>query len=79
MSIFISKEFSYQDLSTAWGRGGVCPPPPDMIRQKYPGTEWVKKIADNRTFCVVPPSSNKFSKSEKINLTEENKTILNDD
>ena len=46
---------------------------------EYPWTEWVKKISDNRTFCVVPLSSNKFSKSEKINLTEENKTILNDD
>ena len=39
------------------------------------------KVTDNRTFwkTVVPLFSNKFSKSEKINLTEGNKTISNDD
>ena len=38
------------------------------------------KVTDNRTFwkTVVPLFSNKFSKSEKINLTEENKTFSND-
>ena len=37
----------------------------------------IRKVTDNRTFwkTVVPLFSNKFSKSEKINLTEGNKTI----
>ena len=41
----------------------------------------IRKVTDNRTFwkTVVPLFSNKFSKSEKINLTEGNKTISNDD
>ena len=41
----------------------------------------VTKVTDNRTFwkTVAPLFSNKFSKSEKINLTEENKTISNYD
>ena len=38
------------------------------------------KVTDNRTFwkTVVPLFSNRFSKSQKINLTEGNKTISND-
>ena len=41
----------------------------------------IRKVTDNRAFrkTVVPLFSNKFSKSEKINLTEGNKTISNDD
>ena len=41
----------------------------------------IRKVTDNRTFwkTVVPLFSNKFSKSEKINLTEGNKTVSNDD
>ena len=41
----------------------------------------IRKVTDNRTFCktVVPLFSNKFSKSEKINLTEWNNTISQDD
>ena len=41
----------------------------------------IRKVTDNRTFwkTVVPLFSNKFSKSEKINLTEGNKTTSNDD
>ena len=41
----------------------------------------IRKVTDNPTFwkTIVPLFSNKFSKSEKINLTEENKTISNDD
>ena len=41
----------------------------------------IREVTDNKTFWknVRPPFSNKFSKSEKINLTEENKTISNDD
>ena len=40
-----------------------------------------RKVTDNRTVwkTVVPLFSNKFSNSEKINLTEGNKTISNDD
>ena len=41
----------------------------------------MRKVTDNRTFwkTVVPLFSNKFSKSEKINLSEGKKTISNDD
>ena len=41
----------------------------------------IRKNADNRTFwkTVVPLVSNKFSKSKKINLTEGNKTVSQDD
>ena len=40
----------------------------------------IRKVTDNRRFCktVVPLFSNKFSKSEKINLTEWNNTISHD-
>ena len=40
----------------------------------------IKKVTDNRIFwkTVVLLFSNKFSKSEKKNLTEGNKTISND-
>ena len=40
----------------------------------------MKKFTDNGTFWKtdVPLFSNKFSKSEKIDLTEGNKTISND-
>ena len=41
----------------------------------------IRKVTDNRTVwkTVVPRFSNKFSKNEKINLTEGNKTVPNDD
>ena len=41
----------------------------------------IRKVTDNRWFwkTVVPLFSNKFSKSEEINLREGNKTISNDD
>ena len=41
----------------------------------------IRKVTDNRKFwkTVVPLFSNKFLKSEKINLTEGNKAISNDD
>ena len=41
----------------------------------------IRKVTDNRTSwkTVVALFSNKFSKSEKINLTEGNKTMSNDD
>ena len=41
----------------------------------------IRKVTDNRTFwkTVVPLFSNKFSKSEKINLAKGNKIISNDD
>ena len=41
----------------------------------------IRKVTDNRTFSktIVPLFSNKFSKSEKIDLTEKNKTISNDE
>ena len=41
----------------------------------------IRKVTDNRRFwkTVIPIFSNKFSKSEKISLTEGNKTISNDD
>ena len=41
----------------------------------------IKKVTDNRTFwkTIVPLFSSKFSKSEKINLTEGNRKISNDD
>ena len=41
----------------------------------------IRKVTDNRTFWknVTPFFSNKISKSEKINLTEGNETISNDD
>ena len=40
----------------------------------------IRKVTDNRKFwkTAVPIFSKKLSKSEKINLTEGNKTILND-
>ena len=40
----------------------------------------IKKVTDNRTFwkTVVPLLSSKFGKSEKINWTEGNKTVSND-
>ena len=41
----------------------------------------IRKVTDNRTFwkTALPLFCNKFSKSDKINLTEGNKTISNDD
>ena len=41
----------------------------------------IRKVTDNRRFwkTVIPIFSNKCSKSEKISLTEGNKTISNDD
>ena len=40
----------------------------------------IKKLNDNQTFwkTVVLLFSNKFSRNEKINLTEENEIILSD-
>ena len=40
----------------------------------------IKKVTDNRTFwkTVVPMFSNKFSRNEKINLTEENEVVSTD-
>ena len=40
----------------------------------------IRRVTDNRTFwkTIVPLFPNKFSKSEKINLTEGNKRISND-
>ena len=43
--------------------------------------EDISKVTDNQTFwkTVLPLFSNKLSKSEKINLTEGNKAISNND
>ena len=51
------------------------------IKRTYFNNLGIRKVTDNRTFLktVIPLFSNKFSKSEKINLTEGNKTISNDD
>ena len=40
----------------------------------------IKKVTDNRTFWkfVLPLFSNKFSRNDKINLTEENEIISTD-
>ena len=50
-------------------------------KRTYFNNSDIRKVIDNRTFwkTVVPPFSNKFSKSEKINLTDGNKTVSNDD
>ena len=50
-------------------------------KRTYSNNLDIRKVTENRTFwkTAVPLFSNKFLKSEKINLTEGNKTISNDD
>ena len=50
-------------------------------KRTYSNNLDIRKVTDNQTFwkTVVRLFSNKFLKSKKINLTEGNKTISNDD
>ena len=49
-------------------------------KRTYFNNSDINKVTDNRTFwkSVVPLFFNKFSKSQKMNLTDGNKTISND-
>ena len=75
------KSRSLSDRKNYISQRNLCTKLLKSTKRTYFNNLDIRKVTDNRTFwkTVVPLFSNKFSKSEKINLTEENKTISNDD
>ena len=75
------KSRSLSDRKNYTSQRNLCKKLLKSTKRTYFNNLDIRKVTDNRTFwkTVVPLFSNKFSKSEKINLTEGNKTISNDD
>ena len=75
------KSRNLSDRKTYTSQRNICKKLLKNTKTTYFNNLDVSKVTDNRKFwkTVVPLFSNKFSKSEKINLKEENKTNSNDD
>ena len=75
------KSRTLSDRKNYTSQRNLCKKTVKNTKRTYFNNLAIKKITDNRTFWknVVPLFSNKFSKSEKINSTEGDKTISNDD
>ena len=75
------KSRTLSDRRTYTSQRNLCKKVLEKTKRTYFNNLDIEKITDNRTFWrnVVPVFSNKFTTSEKINMTERNKTISNDD